>query len=112
MRTCVAIVAFIVWLIASPALHAQTALRWKLQTGDHLDVAIRQHTQSDVTYSGKSTKTEIDLGMHLTWRVLAVDNGQFRLQHPAQEYFVCMFLPMLCLRVLSQHRIYFLDAGL
>jgi uncharacterized protein DUF6263 len=93
MRTCVAIVASTVWLVAAPALHAQTTLRWKLQTGDHLDVAIRQRTESDVTYSGKSTKTEIDLGMHLTWRVLAAENGQFRLQQTLDRVTVSLEAP-------------------
>jgi hypothetical protein len=80
MRTRIAIVAGTVWLVVASALHAQTALRWKLQTGDHLDVAIQQRTESDVTYSGKSTKTQIELAMHLTWRVLGAENDQFRLQ--------------------------------
>src|SRR5262245_48476387 len=80
-------------LLATSPLYGQTALRWKLQAGDHLDLAISQKTQSEVTYSGKKTVTTIDLAMQLTWRVLAVESGKFRLQQSLDRVTVSLVAP-------------------
>lgn len=67
-------------LVTVPNLRAQTLLRWKLAAGERLAVAVAQDTNSEVSYSGKTTKTQIKLAMELTWRVIAVENERIRLE--------------------------------
>ncbi|MDX1946055.1 MAG: DUF6263 family protein [Pirellulaceae bacterium] len=55
----------------SGELAAQTLLRWQLAEGDSLALSVRQETQSVVVFSGKETKTTIDLTMELGWQVTA-----------------------------------------
>lgn len=93
MGNWLAIVGCGFWLLAAPALEAQTTLRWKLQTGDHLDVAITQNTTSEVLYSGKKTAAKIDLAMYLTWRVLAVEENKFRLEQTLDRVTVSLAAP-------------------
>jgi hypothetical protein len=52
---------------------AQTELRWKLQPGQEFTVSVAQKTASDVTYTGKTVSTEINLSMDLGWAVTAAD---------------------------------------
>jgi hypothetical protein len=60
----------LVGLFAPPA-HGQTLLRWKLAAGQSYTVETRQHTESQVAFSGKTANTAIDLDMQLGWIVTA-----------------------------------------
>jgi hypothetical protein len=88
LLSCIAL-----WLITAPGLQAQTTLRWKLTAGEKLAVAVTQNTTSEVTYSGKTTKTKIDLAMDLTWRVIAVENEKIRLEQSISRLSVSFDAP-------------------
>ena len=90
-RATVISLAFL-WFIALPT-HAQTTLRWKLQTGQKLAVVVTQTTKSEVVYSGKKTATQIDLAMDLSWRVSGVENGQFRLEQSLDRLSILLDSP-------------------
>ncbi|MEX2176332.1 MAG: DUF6263 family protein [Pirellulaceae bacterium] len=77
-------------------LPAQTLLRWKLQPGEAFGVDVQQHTTSTVAFSGKTSQSEIDLGMELGWTVKGADDKgfdieqvvrrvQFKLQAPGAD---------------------------
>jgi len=84
--------AAVILSIASLA-HAQTALRWKLQSGQKLAISITQTTESIVVYSGKKTATQIDLSMELTWRVISADDGKFRIEQSLDRLSVALDSP-------------------
>ena len=94
MRTSLAVACCgVVLLQPVPRLQGQTTLRWKLNPGEQFAVAIAQNTTSEVAYSDKKTKTQIDLAMELTWRVLAAENGQFRLEQSLDRMSVSLKAP-------------------
>lgn len=80
-------------LVAGPNLQAQTTLRWKLTAGEKLAVAVTQDTNSEVSYSGKTTKTQIKLAMDLTWRVIAVESEKIRLEQSISRLSVSFDAP-------------------
>src|SRR5262245_49690645 len=64
---------------------AQTLLRWKLKPGDGFTIEIDQHTDSQVTFSGKSAATKIDLALKLAWKVTAASGDGFTIRQTVER---------------------------
>lgn len=64
---------------------AQTLLRWKLKPSESLHVAIEQHTDSSVTFTGKSAKTDIHLTLVLGWNVVSADDAAFKIRQTIER---------------------------
>lgn len=73
-----------VFLLPNP-LQAQTLLRWKLKPNESLHVSIEQHTDSTVTFTGKSAATKIDLTLVLGWNVVSVDDTGFKIRQTIER---------------------------
>jgi hypothetical protein len=65
--------------------NAQTLLRWKLKPNESLHVAIEQHTDSTVSFTGKSAATKIDLTLVLGWNILTADDAGFRIRQTIER---------------------------
>lgn len=65
--------------------NAQTLLRWKLKPSESLHVAIEQHTDSTVTFTGKSAKTDIHLTLVLGWNVVSADDTAFKIRQTIER---------------------------
>jgi hypothetical protein len=76
---------FAVVLATTAYCHAQTLLRWKLKPGDTLTLEIDQHTDSQVGFSGKSAKTQIDLKLKLSWKVAAAGDSGFTIRQSVEQ---------------------------
>ena len=77
--------AIFVVAISSPSASAQTLLRWKLKSGDAFSVEIDQHTDSQVTFSGKSAATKIDLALKLAWKVTGATGDGFTIRQTVER---------------------------
>lgn len=77
----------LVVLIASfpTAAKAQTALAWKLKSGETLSVEMTQHTESRVGFSSKSADTKIDLHLRLTWFVQDVSTDAIQIKQTIDQ---------------------------
>src|SRR3954469_1370602 len=64
-----------IFLIAGRA-RAET-LRWKLKPGNEFTVDVRQETESQVAFSGKSVTTTIDLALQQTWSVTSASEKEY-----------------------------------
>lgn len=93
MKTRVVVVACALTLGVGASLHAQTTLRWKLNPGESLAVAVTQTTKSTVASAGKTTATDIKLDMELLWRVLSAEKGQFRLEQSIKRLSISLDAP-------------------
>src|SRR6266481_6365295 len=71
--------------VLTSGARAQTLLRWKLNHGESFSVEMRQETESQVAFSGKSANTKIDLDLQLAWAVTAADNKQFVLKQSIER---------------------------
>jgi Family of unknown function (DUF6263) len=85
--------AFLLWLLGTTALEAQTPLRWKLEPRQSFAVEMHQETQSQVAFSGKSAATKIDLDVRLKWTVTAADDRQITLKQSVQRIGVKLATP-------------------
>jgi hypothetical protein len=80
--------AAVVIAAISPSLaSAQTLLRWKLKSGDAFTVEIDQHTDSQVGFSGKLAKTQIELKLKLAWKVTAASNSGFTIRQNVEQIY-------------------------
>ena len=79
---------FLLVLFAVPQVcSAQTLLRWKLKAGETFIVEIGQHTDSQVGFSGKSAKTQIELRLKLAWKVGAVSDSGFTIRQTVEQIY-------------------------
>ncbi len=66
---------------------AQTLLRWKLKAGDTFKVEIEQQTDSQVGFSGKMAKTQIELKLTLAWKVAAASDSGFTIRQIVEQIY-------------------------
>ncbi len=72
--------------LSIPAIcQAQTLLRWKLKPGEAYTIDIEQHTDSQVGFSGKSAKTQIELKLKLAWKVTAAGDSGFTIRQTVEQ---------------------------
>src|SRR5262245_17923073 len=77
--------AVLVLFVMPQICDAQTLLRWKLKPGDTFTVEVEQHTDSQVTFSGKSAATKIDLTLKLAWKVTAATGDSFTIRQTVER---------------------------
>jgi len=86
MRLLIIICGLLTSTFLSPhTLSAQTLLRWKLKPTESFHVAIEQHTDSTVAFTGKSAATKIDLTLVLGWNVLTADDASFKIRQTIER---------------------------
>lgn len=80
-------------LACSGVLQAQTALRWKLAPGQRLQLETTQQTTSQVAFSGKSAKTNIDVTIALDWEVTGADESGITIKQKVQRIVLKLAAP-------------------
>ena len=84
---------FLFALACSGALAAQTELHWKLEPGQKLQLETSQQTTSQVTFSGKSAKTNIDVAITLNWEVTGADESGSAIKQKVQRIVLKLAAP-------------------
>ena len=92
MKPQIWLVSLAVSLLAATA-QAETTLRWQLEPGDKLTLAIEQQTATDVAYVGQQTSTQIDVQLTAEWVVQSANNDRFIVRQKLQRILFQMQSP-------------------
>lgn len=69
----IAVLACVLLVPIAPARAAEMQLRWRFQEGQSLQVRFDQSVKTESTGSGPASQIEIEMQMHLSWRISEVD---------------------------------------
>jgi len=87
------LLALLLSTIPTGDAEAQTLLRWKLKAGQSFAVQTQQHTDSDVSFGGKSAATKIDVDLDSTWSVVAAHDDRLTINQTIDRIVVSLVPP-------------------